>query len=775
MDKIFKKSRQDFSRTTDSVATRGESLANVRITPSTWQRGHDNSIETRRRRTGPSLVDELTARAGLGDTRPQESETNASANGLPDEPTISEALRIMRPQPHNDHLRRSTRTYRATTKAFEDPFDEPDNAPPKYSKLHGLGKPWSKPLIYPKEGKKRITVEWSDLEKLDEDEFLNDNLISFYLRFLEQQLGDRNPHIAKKVYFFNSYFFATLTNTHKSKKGFNYEGVQKWTRSVDLFTYDYIIVPINESFHWYLAIICNLPALDRSLEMPEEHHSSPAETEQISEYGKAREFRPPSLSLEPEDTVGLAEDSKEEGEGETRKSFAEMSLDNDIERPTVRIRGLEEVRSVETANRREQDRAMLDAQFEGSEPGSTASKARDPTHLQERIEDEKDTIEDLDQSPRVRAKSKKQKRKSMPPSITKKDPTKPVILLLDSIGFSRGGTVRVLKDYLREEARTKRGGMEFDDGQIQGINAKVPQQSNYSDCGLFLLGYVAKFLEDDPRDFIASIIARTYDEDKDWTKLVPSAMRASIREQLQQLHKTQEEGRQSAKRVGKFQDKGDQKSEASPTRTAHRQIELPRHDTGTFARTSISKPAQRPPVDATKTEEPVQNKHPVRVLPPEGGKAEHPRISGNQEGQAKASAFTQDRPSVMEIESQSQTAPSAPRSTRTSPAIFDSQSSRPDAELPSEVPDSQPSEPSKSFELAVTEQAPQSSTDPQRSENLCSTEIIVRKPAEGNKVTVEYSAARLGKRDDNDSTSRRKLTKKKIEDHGMIDVIDVDD
>lgn len=774
MDKVFKKKRQGFSRITDLAATSGEILANVLPEPSTLQRGNENVIETRRRRTGPSLVDELTARAGLADTRPLESETNAHANGLPREATISEALRIMRPQPHNDHLRRSTRTYRATKKASEDPFDELDTTPPKYSQLHGLGKPWSKPLIYPKEGKKRITVEWLDLEKLDEGEFLNDSLLSFYLRFLEQQLGDRKPHIAKKVYFFNSYFFATLTNTHKSKKGFNYEGVQKWTRSVDLFTYDYIIVPINESLHWYLAIICNLPALDRSLEMPEAHHCSPAETEQISEYGKAREFRPPSLSLEPEDTVGLAAELKEEGETEARKSFAEMSLDNGIEQPTVRFPSFEEVRNVETADRREQDQAMLEAQFEDSEPGSTASIARDPTYVQERIGDEGDPIEDLDQSPRARAKSKKQKRKSMPPSITKKDPTKPVILVLDSIGSSRGGTVRVLKNYLREEARTKRGGMEFDDGQIQGINAKVPQQSNYSDCGLFLLGYVAKFLEDDPRDFIASIIARTYDEDKDWTKLVPSAMRASIRTQLQQLHKTQEEERQSAKKIGKFQDKADEKAEASPTRTAPRQVDRPRHDTRTVARTSMSKSAQPPPADATKTEEPVQNKHPVR-LSPEAGKAEHTCVSGNQDGQVKPSASTQDGPATIEIESQSQTALSAPRSTRTSFAIIGSQSSPPDGELPSEVPDSQPSEPSKSFELGVTGQTSQSSTDPQRSETVRSFEKILRKPAEGSKVTVEYSTTRLGKRDDDDTASRRKMTKKKIEDCSTIDVIDVDD
>ena len=755
MDRIFERKRQEFSRITNAAVTKSGISANVRAMPSPWQRGNESSSATRRWRTGPSVVDELLARAGLGSTIPQESATSAGANGLPDEPTISETLRIMRPQPHNDHLRRSTRTYRTRNKASEDVFDELDNAPQKYSKVHGLGKPWSKPLIYPKEGKKRITVEWSDLEKLDEGEFLNDNLISFYLRFLEQQLGDQKPNIAKKVYFFNSYFFATLTNTHKSKKGFNYEGVQKWTRSVDLFTYDYIIVPINEALHWYLAIICNLPALDRSLEMLDDHHSSPVETEQIGENGKGREFRPPSPSVEPEDALGLADDAKEKGETEARKSFAEMSLDNDIVPPTARVRDHEGNRSVEAADQPERDQAMLDAQFEDSEPGSTISKGKHPTHVQERIDDDKETIDDLNQSPRARAKAKKQKRKSMPPSITKKDPTKPVILVLDSLGASRGGTVRVLKDYLREEARTKRGGMEFDDGQIQGINAKAPQQSNYSDCGLFLLGYVAKFLEDDPREFIASIIARTYDEDKDWTKLVPSAMRANIRKQVQQLHETQEEERQSAKKLSKSQDKGGQKFEPSPTRTAPRQIQPPGDGTGTVDGTSTSKSTQRPPADATN--ENADHHHTI-----------------NQDGQAKPSSFTLDGPSTIEIESQDQTAPSAPRSARTSPPISGRQVSQPEAELPSEVPDSQPSEPSKSFDQAVTEEAPQSSKDHQRVDTVCSVEIPP-KTAEGKKVTVEYSAARLGKRNDNDAESRRKMTKKEIEDRGMIDVIDVDD
>ena len=43
------------------------------------------------------------------------------------------------------------------------------------------------PVVYPAQGSKRATVDWIDLERLDEGEFLNDNLISFYLRYVLSQ------------------------------------------------------------------------------------------------------------------------------------------------------------------------------------------------------------------------------------------------------------------------------------------------------------------------------------------------------------------------------------------------------------------------------------------------------------------------------------------------------------------------------------------------------------------------------------------------------------
>ena len=86
-------------------------------------------------------------------------------------------------------------------------------------------------------------VDWSDLERLDEGEFLNDQLIDFYLLYLFNHL-----HVpSEKVYVFNTHFFTTLTRKVPGQKGsINYPAVARWTSREDLFSHDYIVVPINQ-------------------------------------------------------------------------------------------------------------------------------------------------------------------------------------------------------------------------------------------------------------------------------------------------------------------------------------------------------------------------------------------------------------------------------------------------------------------------------------------------------------------------------------------------
>ena len=846
MDKMFERRRQEFQKSSKAVRSKILEQENMQQGASAWQRHNLGQTvspilaETKRQRTGRSLVDCLYDRAAQkDDSELTGRETKPVPNGLPMEKSIPEVLSELKPQrrtglirqqDQNSHLRRSTRTSGATTRASEDIWAQFEDVPTeeKYSKVHGLGKAWSKPLTYPREGKKKTTVEFSDLERLDEGEFLNDNLISFYLRFLEQELGDQRPDVAKRVYFFNTYFFATLTNTHKGKKCFNYEGVQKWTRTVDLFTYDYIIVPINESSHWYLAIIFNLPALDRSLELPKDVPSSQTETAPPVKIDESNEFGPPSSGpaapeLAGEGSTALLEVAIDETEA--RNSFAEMSLGNGVEGSAIDRADSGETRGAQATDQHAEDQEMLDAQFEDTLPGSVAPKTVDvhsrakaawlSNLTKERVQDAGDPIEDIDDQPKAStAKSKKQKRKSIPPSITKIDPNKPTIILFDSLGLSRGPTIKTLKDYLHEEARTKRGGMEFDGGQIKGINAKVPQQTNFSDCGLFLLGYVAKFLEDDPRDFIAKIIGRSY-ETKDWSKLVPSTLRASIRDQVQELHKIQEGERQSAKKAGRFQDKNYQKPEPSPTRAPAGQAKVPTQEAVKAGAESPNKPAEhlRPEspetgrdelaemlgrarydfdidearimlqsraIDGNDTEQTFQETD--KAIEAAAAAVSPTRAYTNQaiaQDQHQTRKQTEVEPII--IDSQSQRGPSARKSLE--PVVQDS---RPGSRLPSEVADSQPSAPAI---RGRSEHPPKKSTSPQRSEAMKSVEKVLRKQplvttatraqdatGEGaHKITVEIPAERLGKQ--SDRSRRRKSTKNKLEEDGVqvIDVIDVDD
>ena len=112
--------------------------------------------------------------------------------------------------------------------------------------------PWKSALLYPSKGPGRATVEFVDLERLDDEAYLNDNLISFGLRYLQEQC----PATKSKVYIFNSFFYNTLAG--KGRKDIDYDAVKRWTSKVDLFSYDHVVVPINAGMHWYWAIICNI-------------------------------------------------------------------------------------------------------------------------------------------------------------------------------------------------------------------------------------------------------------------------------------------------------------------------------------------------------------------------------------------------------------------------------------------------------------------------------------------------------------------------------------
>ena len=453
---------------------------------------------------------------------------------------ISEITRSLQPKKHSTYSTRSHMTNEPGASVVCSPLQDSTSVQ-KPSQVHDLGEPWRKPLVYPKNGKKKSTVEWLDLERLNEGEFFNDTLISFYLRFLEQKLEERNPEMAKRIYFFNSFFYASLTKTQRGKKGINYEAVQKWTRGIDIFNCDFVVVPINESLHWYFAVICNLPSLNRGFSLDEDAllPTLPFKDSVPNEGQATRKSYPISGSSKLLTNGAAVQNTLADQtiipstEEDARSSFAELSLDNEEQ--------LDE-------------QGMLDAQIKGEETEASHHLSKQDAQSQASARKHIATVATSvePESPPAVSSSKKRKRKSFPTG-KKLDPTEPAIVTFDSLAVAHSPTVRILKDYLKAEAHEKRS-MTFEDSQIKGMTAVgIPKQDNYCDCGPYLLGYMDRFLED-PKEFIEKTLRKQLDPEKDWPRLDPSNLRSGMRDLILNLHKEQEDERKAnMKKSGKVQ------------------------------------------------------------------------------------------------------------------------------------------------------------------------------------------------------------------------------
>lgn len=82
---------------------------------------------------------------------------------------------------------------------------------------------------------------------------------------------------------------------------------------------------------------------------------------------------------------------------------------------------------------------------------------------------------------------------------------RPCILIFDSLGgTSRARVVATLRDYLTCEYKAKYPNSpprQYTKPNMLGCLVKVPQQQNFTDCGLFLLQYVEQFFKDPLKDF----------------------------------------------------------------------------------------------------------------------------------------------------------------------------------------------------------------------------------------------------------------------------------
>ncbi|KXS19360.1 cysteine proteinase [Gonapodya prolifera JEL478] len=92
-----------------------------------------------------------------------------------------------------------------------------------------------------------IPIKRSDIATLCDGQWLNDEVINFYFNLLMQRQTDF-PETHAKVHCFNTFFYSKLR-----KDG--YGSIKRWTRKVDIFAVDYILIPVHLSLHWCCAAI----------------------------------------------------------------------------------------------------------------------------------------------------------------------------------------------------------------------------------------------------------------------------------------------------------------------------------------------------------------------------------------------------------------------------------------------------------------------------------------------------------------------------------------
>ncbi|PVV00096.1 hypothetical protein BB560_005405, partial [Smittium megazygosporum] len=110
---------------------------------------------------------------------------------------------------------------------------------------------------FPFDSMTSIPVSSQDYTRLGHEEFLNDSLIDFYLRYLMEHLQKTNKKFYDQIFIYSSFFYDLYCKHPKHEPEKRFDSVRKWTSKVDIFAKKYLFVPINKDYHWFLALIVN--------------------------------------------------------------------------------------------------------------------------------------------------------------------------------------------------------------------------------------------------------------------------------------------------------------------------------------------------------------------------------------------------------------------------------------------------------------------------------------------------------------------------------------
>ena len=364
-------------------------------------------------------------------------------------------------------------------------------------------------FVYPSPPKKGgIALTNVDVDCLLPGVYLNDIIIDFYLRYLYEEILTEEQRA--KTYIFNSYFYTRLSkrafgDSRRSESPIErmHSQVKKWTRDIDIFERDYIIIPVNEHSHWFLVIICFASKTEVDDSVDSNGSSESTSSDGIEE-----------VRAEPTNSEGGKE-------GERMKVIG-----NEVKSGMTGVKSKHEDYNIPM----DVDHDNLDA---NADQGLEKVLQKEKSKIVKKIEYEEE------QSKAKNSTCKKSFKTDKSPVSENKAHSavyqQPCILLFDSL--ISGGRSRVfsnLRHYLSLEWREKRRGLGpekvFTKNNLKGSFPKIPLQNNDCDCGVYVLQFAESFFQHPILNFKFPIRKENW-----FTKTHVDAKRDKIREIIANL------------------------------------------------------------------------------------------------------------------------------------------------------------------------------------------------------------------------------------------------
>ncbi|KAJ9476745.1 Ubiquitin-like-specific protease 2 [Pseudozyma hubeiensis] len=400
-------------------------------------------------------------------------------------------------------------------------------------------------LQYPYEGTGAVSLRHSDFDKLLDGGLLNDVAIDFGIKVILADIRARDPTLADSIYVFNTFFFSILMSDSVEN---SYAKLRRWTAKEDLFSKKYIVIPVNENYHWYLALIVNpayiLVDQDRDSNSekdkdevaaslmspsPASRRQSPAReqvaaTEHASLESEKRVEDKPAANSEP-GTPPLPSTSLPSHPADSQSEAAPVPMDVDAE-PCADGRTK---RSPDPANLEQTLIITLDSL--GQRHAKLGNRLFEYL-WREAWDKKKPTLSASAQPPKPEPKRepKAEAHAQSPPapkdtsklqlaaSCTDASKTQASDSLGDASGSRDGHAVAEVVSMRSVPVQDKRqangaAATKLTEAEAWGkslpkaayINASVPEQPNFCDCGIYLLHYVDRFFRD-PEKLLASIV-----------------------------------------------------------------------------------------------------------------------------------------------------------------------------------------------------------------------------------------------------------------------------